>query len=199
MDIAAIFAFGLSVAISPGPNNAMLAASGAHYGYLRTLPLMIGILCGVIGLFGLMAVGLGAVIFEYPGVQTALKIAGGAFLLYLAWRIGTAPPPGSGAGAQAEPPRKIGFLEGLAFQAVNPKAWTYALSSLALFTTPGPDYAASAITLTAVLAVCGLISANSWTAFGMLMSRFLTSPARHRAFSITMALVTAGSAVMIIV
>jgi len=161
-------------------------------------PIIAAVAILILCLFGLVAVGLGAAVFRLPGVETGLKIVGGLFLLYLAWRIASAPPPGDGIDQQ-QPPRPIGLVEGFVFQAVNPKAWTYSLSVLSLFTQPGDGYFASAALLTGVVAVCGLISANSWALFGLVIARLLTSPRRHRIFSVTMGLVTAASALLIIV
>lgn len=83
----------VSMTITPGPNNVMLTASGANYGILRTLPHIFGILGGYFLLFAGIALGLGLVFERYPLVQTGLRLVGSAYLLYLAWRIATAPPP----------------------------------------------------------------------------------------------------------
>ena len=87
--------FMLSMTLTPGPNNVMLTASGANYGYWRTLPHIFGILIGCLVLFIAIALGLGLVFERYPIVQTLLKVLGSAYLLYLAWKIATAPPPAS--------------------------------------------------------------------------------------------------------
>ena len=77
--------FMLSMTLTPGPNNVMLTASGANYGYWRTLPHIFGILIGCLVLFIAIALGLGLVFERYPIVQTLLKVLGSAYLLYLAW------------------------------------------------------------------------------------------------------------------
>ncbi len=75
----------ISMTITPGPNNVMLTASGANYGFMRTLPHIFGILGGCFLLFAGIALGLGLIFERYPMVQTVLRVIGSAYLLYLAW------------------------------------------------------------------------------------------------------------------
>ena len=85
--------FSVSMSGTPGPNNVMLTASGALYGYKRTLPHILGVLVGCFVLFSAIALGLGVVFERFPLVQQTLRVIGAAYLLYLAWRIASAPPP----------------------------------------------------------------------------------------------------------
>ena len=77
-------------AITPGPNNMLLTSSGANYGFMRTIPLMIGIMLGMQCILLLVAFGVGSLILLYPALHLILKIAGSAYLLWLAWKIGSA-------------------------------------------------------------------------------------------------------------
>lgn len=83
----ALLVFAFVTSITPGPNNLMLLASGVNFGFRRTVPHMLGIGAGFLSLLLAVGFGLGAVLAAYPQLHTALKIAGGAYLLYLAWRI----------------------------------------------------------------------------------------------------------------
>ncbi|WP_286876760.1 LysE family transporter, partial [Delftia sp. 67-8] len=81
----AMFSFVSSV--TPGPNNVMLTASGATFGYRRTVPHMLGITLGVVVMVLLVGAGLGAVFERLPVIYTALKYLGAAYLVWLAWKI----------------------------------------------------------------------------------------------------------------
>lgn len=90
--LLAFITYAFVTSITPGPNNTMLLASGVNYGFVRSLPHVLGISIG----FGVMVVGVGAglgrLFEDYPSLYAALRIVGGAYLLYLAWQIATAAP-----------------------------------------------------------------------------------------------------------
>lgn len=179
----ALVTFAFVTVITPGPNNLMLMASGTNFGFVRTIPHMLGVGLG----FPLMVVcvGLGVMqVFDlWPLSYTLLKAVSVAYLLYLAWKIANAAPPKSAEGpAEGKP---LTFLQSATFQWVNPKAWSMALSAITLYAT-GRD-------LTAVLWVagtyvaCGTISTTSWTVLGQQLRRFLKNPGRLRVFNWVMA------------
>ena len=98
--IASLMIFSLSAAFTPGPNNVMLTSSGATFGFRRTLPQILGIAAGFAGLAVAGGFGLAGLMKAVPQLHLALKFFGIVFLLYLAWKIGTAPPrrqPGQAA------------------------------------------------------------------------------------------------------
>src|SRR6516165_3687714 len=92
--LSAAAMFGLATSITPGPNNMMLLASGLNFGVRRTLPLMFGISVGYVVLMLAVGFGLGEGLRAVPGAFLALKVAGGAYMLWLAWRIAMSAPPG---------------------------------------------------------------------------------------------------------
>ncbi|MGO4841915.1 LysE family translocator, partial [Rhizobiaceae sp. 2RAB30] len=114
--------------VTPGPNNLMLLASGVNFGFQRTVPHMLGIGAGFLVLLLSIGLGLGALLSAYPALHLALKFAGGAYLLYLAWRIAMSRSLSDSRGEKARP---MSFLEAAAFQWVNPKAWMIALTGMA--------------------------------------------------------------------
>lgn len=113
---------------SPGPNNLMLAASGARFGYRRTLPHVLGIMFGGFSIFFAMAMGLGVIFEAYPQIQTAMKFIGSAYLLYLAYRIAVAPMP-----TDDNEQKPMGFWAAAAFQYVNPKVYVMGIGLIAGF------------------------------------------------------------------
>lgn len=177
----ALVAFAFVTVITPGPNNLMLMASGANFGFRRTVPHMLGIGLGFPSMVFLVGIGVMQLFDRVPVSYTILKILSVGYLLYLAWKIANAAPPKE---AQAEG-RPLTFVQSAAFQWVNPKAWSMALSAITL-------YAASR-DLAAVLWVAGVyvamsvISTTSWTVLGQQLRRLLKSPTRLRAFNWAMA------------
>ena len=119
-----VFAFVTSV--TPGPNNMMLLASGVNFGLKRTWPHIFGIAFGVSTLLLAMALGLGTLFVLFPQLNTALKFIGAAYMVWLAWKIATSDGPAENSGKS----RPMGFIEAVAFQWVNPKAWVMALGAV---------------------------------------------------------------------
>ncbi|MGB3554712.1 MAG: LysE family translocator [Jannaschia sp.] len=182
----ALVAFAFVSSITPGPNNLMILASGANFGIARSVPHALGISGG----FGLMIVlvGLGlARAFEaVPGLKMGLALVSVAYLLWLAWRIANAATPER----RAAEGRPMTFLQAAAFQWVNPKAWTMALTAVTLYTASGPW---AVVPVAAVFTIVNLPAISCWLVLGVQMRRFLTSPARLRAFNWTMAALLVAS------
>ncbi|MDH3377038.1 MAG: LysE family translocator [Gammaproteobacteria bacterium] len=192
-DLANLFAplvmFAIAAAITPGPNNIMLTASGANYGFVRTVPHMLGIVAGFCLLLLAISAGLGILFERYPGVQTALKIAGSIYLCYFAWRIATARSNNS----EADGSKPFSFCQAAGFQFINPKGWLMALSAMSAFTLSGDRYTASVSVLIFVFLCVTGISVAVWAGFGTAIGRWLKTPIRFRVFNVTMGMLTAGS------
>lgn len=184
----ALFAFCIVSTVTPGPNNLMVMASGANFGYRRTLPHMLGIAIGFAVMTMLVGVGLIQIFDRFPVVHRVLTVVSVAYLLWLAWKIANAAPPKGAAEAQGKP---LTFLQAAAFQWVNPKAWTMALTAITVYAA---DRSILAILLVAAMfaAVC-VPCLSVWTLLGQEMRRFLTNPARLRAFNWTMAALLVAS------
>ncbi|HXV23876.1 MAG TPA: LysE family translocator [Alphaproteobacteria bacterium] len=181
--------FAIAGSITPGPNNIMLTASGANFGFRRTLPHMLGVCIG----FPLMvlAIGLGlSQLFEkVPIAHTAMKLLGSAYLLWLAWRVaraGSADPVGASA-------RPLSFLQAAAFQWVNPKAWILASGAISTFTLVGETLLPQVLTMAAIFTLVSIPSATVWTLLGIGISRLLNSRSRLHIFNLTMGAMLAGS------
>ncbi|MGM0783985.1 MAG: LysE family translocator [Pseudomonadota bacterium] len=185
----------ISMTITPGPNNVMLTASGANYGFLRTLPHIFGILGGCFLLFAGIALGLGLVFERYPIVQTALRFIGSAYLLYLAWRIATAPPPDLRRAGEGRP---LSFWQAAAFQFANPKAWVMGLALMAGFLPEGGDTVVNALLLAGFAELVGLPCIALWAGFGTAIGRWLDTPRAWRMFNVTMGALTAACVIFIL-
>ncbi len=185
--LMALIAFAFVSSITPGPNNLMLMASGANFGFRRTIPHMLGIGLGFTFMVLLVGAGLVQVFDRYPISHTVLKVLSVLYLLYLAWKIAHA-APAKGADAAGTP---MTFLQAAAFQWVNPKAWAMALTATAAY---APDQTINAILLVAlVFGAINLPSVSTWTVLGQQMARILTNPHRLLAFNWTMAALLVAS------
>lgn len=186
--LASLALFALVSSITPGPNNLMLASSGLNFGVRRTVPHIFGISTGVSAMLILVGLGLSSVFQTWPVLYTVLKYAGGAYLLYLAWCIGTAGPVGVGE-ARGKP---FTFLQAAAFQWINPKAWIMSIGIVATYTPQNGFY----VNLLVAALVCMLVNLPSitlWAAFGSALSRVLRAPSAVRAFNVSMALLLVAS------
>ena len=180
--LIALLLFAFASSTTPGPNNLMLLTSGVNFGFRRSIPHMLGI--GVGFVFLILMVGAGMVRFFdlVPFSHTILTIAAVLYLLWLAWKVANA-APASGTGASAG--RPMTFLQAAAFQWLNPKAWTMALTAITVYL---PTTSFEAVLFVAlVFGAVNLPSVSVWTLMGQKISRFLTNPARLRTFNVTMA------------
>lgn len=190
--LAALAGLAVSMTWTPGPNNMMLAASGATFGWRRTVPHALGVALGFPVMLFLVAMGLGRVFAAQALLAAALGWAGFAAMLWFAWRIATADP------ARAESrARPLSFVEASAFQWVNPKAWAFAVLVAATYAT-GPDALRGALLAALVFLLSGLGSSQAWAVFGTGVGRLLGTGRRLRAFNIAMAALLVASAIWLL-
>ena len=125
-----------------------------------------------------------------PELYTALKILGGAYLVYIAFKIGTSRVlPDGKVGA-----RPMTFLQAASFQWVNPKAWVMAVTAMTLFTDPDPDrYTLSVMLVGLAFALTNMPSVSTWAGFGTVLRSWLADPVRLKWFNITMAVLLVAS------
>ena len=135
--LLALAIFAVVTSITPGPNNLMLMASGANFGWRRTLPHIAGITIGFISLIVLVGIGLTQIFQVYPLAYALFKIASVTFLLYLSYRIATTAPISSEQAAGQKPLR---LYQAALFQWINPKGWAMALSAISAFSPEGSGY-----------------------------------------------------------
>ena len=180
--LLALFLFAFTTSITPGPNNMMLFASGVNFGFVRTIPHMLGIGAGFFLLLIAVGFGLGALLHSVPAVYTALKFAGGAYLIWIAWKIGTSRSLSEGK-ASAQP---MTFIGAAAFQWVNPKAWVMAVSAMATYTS-SDSYLFSVLVVGLVFALVNVPSVSTWAGFGSALRQWLSEPSRLKWFNIAMA------------
>lgn len=189
--LLALLVYAFVMAMTPGPNNIMLTASGVNFGFTRTVPHMAGVTIGFMVVVAACAAGLGVVFSTMPALQLVLKVAGAGYMLWLAWKVANAKPAGDNADPLAQP---LTFMQAAAFQWVNPKGVLAALSGVALFMRPGHALTDFALLLT-VFALSTLASVTTWTGFGVALRRLLQNPVHARVFNVVMALLLVASIV----
>ncbi|MDH5751148.1 MAG: LysE family translocator [Deltaproteobacteria bacterium] len=189
----ALFVFSLSV--TPGPNNIMLLSSGINFGYQRTLPHMAGILFGMVLMLCLAGVGFSAVLQSAPWAYQTLKAVGLVYLLYLAWRIGSASAVSESRESGGSP---FSFFEAMIFQWVNPKAWVISTTMISLYTTGESILLEMSMVLLVFMLVC-FPAISFWVIFGGWLRKILNSPARVRIFNTVMAVLLVLSLIPVFV
>lgn len=186
--LTALVLFCFVAAITPGPNNMMLLASGVNFGFRRTIPHMLGIDVGFAVMVALVGLGLDALFARLPALLPAMRWAGAAYMLWLAFNLARAGPAREGASAG----RPLGFFGAAAFQWINPKAWVMIVSALTAYAAPR-DYLRSVAIVALVFGTVTLPCIAAWASFGAAMRRVLADPRFVRPFNIAMALLLVAS------
>jgi threonine/homoserine/homoserine lactone efflux protein len=187
--ILSLVTFAFVAAMTPGPNNAMLLASGVNFGFKRTRPFLLGVVIGFTIMILAVGLGIGRILTAFPPVYSALRIASIAYLLWLAWRIATGGASDPVATKEARP---MTFLEGALFQWVNPKGWAVALSVAANYVSPEHLWSDLAVLSVTFLAI-SLISATTWAFFGTSLRPLLQDRRSVRIFNVVMAIALVAS------
>jgi threonine/homoserine/homoserine lactone efflux protein len=185
----AFLAFSLVAAITPGPSNIMLTATGALVGVVRGLPCLVGVAVGMGLLIFSVALGLGQLILGDAAILRALNWLGAAFLLWLAWKIAT-----SGEGPAEAETKPVGLVGAALFQWVNPKSWLVSAGAAGTYLHTDADGALlQALAFAALFVSAALPSGLAWLAFGASMHRLLRSARAARIFNIVMGALLAAS------
>ena len=167
---SALAAFYFTMFFTPGPNNAMLTASGMKFGFIKTLPHLIGISLGHVLQIGLTCFGLANLFLIYPEVQLYMKILCFLYLLYLGWKM-----IGSFSLIQKETGRPLRFYEASLFQFINPKAWSIAVTVASGFFPSDENIFIGVIFVTITAAVINLPTCSLWALFGSGLRKFINN------------------------
>lgn len=181
--LLAFVVFAAVGAFTPGPNNVMLLSSGVNYGFRRTLPHVAGIAFGFAFMVGVVGLGFGAIFAAFPFLQTVLKYAGAAYLVYLAVAIAMTREIDTNSTASGRP---MTFLGAALFQWVNAKGWVIAIGTVTTYAAIASLPWNIALQVFIIFLV-GASSAATWALFGSALRPILTSPGKVRAFNLVMA------------
>ena len=185
----AFIVFIVAASFSPGPNNIMVMTSGLNYGFRRTLPHIAGIAFGFCVVVLVAGIGLGAVLAAHPLLQTILKYAGAAYLIYLAAMIALSTPAASDQTATGRP---MSFIGAALFQWVNIKGLVTTAGMVTAYAAIAP-YPWNMIVLALLSLVVALLSTAAWTFLGSAVQSIVRSPRALRAFNVAMALLLVAS------
>lgn len=189
--LIALMGFVVVMTATPGPNNMMLIASGANFGFRRSIPHILGITGGCQVLLLAVALGLGQLLVRFPALELTLKLACGLALIYLSWLLikpAFLETPATPPDVPAEEPvvtRPLSFWQGAMFQWVNPKAWMMMLTAIATYTQPQTIWSNTLI-IGLMFALLGLPIISAWNLFGASLRQFLQNPRNARVFNLLM-------------
>ena len=173
---------------TPGPNNIMLTASGKNFGFIKTIPHMLGVVLGYLTLLTVLSLGLITIFDQYPIVQEILKYIGACYLLYLAYRIYSSDNKNDSSKS-----RPLTFIEVTLFQYVNPKGIMMGITTISIYTDfyqyefidsyiEGMMFIFLSYTIVNTIAVVG------WTAVGVSLDNFIKSSKAIKRFNTIMAI-----------
>jgi len=192
--VVAFLLFAVAAAGTPGPSNLLLTATGAGVGILRGLPCLLGVALGMGAMMFAVAFGLGRVVFTYPEVLRAASWIGGAFLLWLSWKIATSRASDAAGGR-----RPVGFVGAAAFQWINPKSWLVCASAAGLYLQASAGSALQrAAALAMLFALAALPCCFAWLALGATAQQVLRTERARRMFNVVMAALLAVSVALIV-
>jgi threonine/homoserine/homoserine lactone efflux protein len=182
------------MSITPGPNNVMLTASGATFGFRRTIPHILGISVGFGAELLAVCAGLGAVFSHWPYLQTVLRWVGAAYLIYLGIKM----LGGSGPANSRSSSRPVSFYEAAAFQFLNPKAWVMTITAATMFLPHELGVFAAGAYMLFIMVVMNMPCIAVWALFGSSLRRFLERPASRLGFNAAMAVALATTGVIMV-
>ena len=174
---------------TPGPNNIMLLSSGLNFGFRHSLPHIAGVAIGFAFMVAAVGLGLGAIFIAFPVLQTALKYAGAAYLIYLAAVIAMSDPDTPWLVGQSRP---MTFWGAALFQWVNAKGWVMVIGTITAYAGIA-GFPWNIAIQTALSLLLGVLSCATWTLFGSSLRPLLTSTRAVRAFNIVMAILLLAS------
>ncbi|ABI38828.1 Lysine exporter protein (LYSE/YGGA) [Shewanella sp. MR-4] len=178
MASAALFC--ATMTMTPGPNNVLLASSGAHFGVMRTIPHIAGIRLGSTSLHLSVLLGLGALFETFPMLHQALKYAALLYLLHLAYRLVTSPVKAAHLDEGRQP---MSLMEAALFQWINPKSWMSTITLCSAFTLGGDGFWLSAVLGVLVFNLVGFPASFTWVFVGAAISKKLNTDKRRRHFN----------------
>lgn len=181
--------FAFASSITPGPNNLMLMASGANYGFRQTVPHMLGVSIGHSFMVTMVGLVLLRIFETYPVLNTALTVIAVIYMTWLAWKIAMAVPPE----ARQVTGKPFTFLQAAAFQWVNPKAWVMAITAITAYAPQSWSALSGSLLVAGVFLMTNLPSITVWAVLGVQVRRFLGTARRLRVFNVTMAVLLLAS------
>ena len=174
-----MFIYAFSMAITPGPNNLIALTTGVNYGFRRAMPFTFGVVIGFNIMLSVVGFGFGEMIATSDRLMEFLGYIGVGFIVYMGYKTMTAPTE-----ITTKEDSSAGFIHGVMFQWVNPKAWTACLGGIAAFNIAGNVNGILLYIAISIFVV--LFSVGLWAYAGSKITKFLEDQRNHRIFNIVM-------------
>jgi len=194
-ELLALLAFCTAMSFSPGPNTTLSTALAANHGLRRALRFCLAVPTGWTMLMLACGFGLGALVTGVPALNWAIKVAGAAYMLWLAYKLA-----GAGQLAQVDAARlDVTFAQGVGLQFLNIKAWMLALTLTAGWVVnaagePAANPGERLAIISAVMVVFAFTSNFTYALLGSLLRQWLSRGSRLLWFNRGLALVLAATA-----
>ena len=192
--IATISVYYFVMYATPGPNNSILTASGIKFGFIRSIPNIIGISSGHGIQLALVCFGLGSLFTQFPILLEVLKYIGACYLLYLAWKMF-----GSlNISITEEKSSPLKYHEAILFQFVNPKAWVICITAVSLFYPENVNLIIGTLFLVIMSTIINLPSVSMWAFGGSIIRRYLSNKKLKTIIEWILAILLLGTAISIV-
>ena len=185
--------FILIAGLTPGPNNIIAMSIGFSWGFKRVLPHLLGVTIGFPIMLLLIGFVLKPILEQHTDIFNILKILSTGYIIYLAYKISTSPISFDESDAK----KPITFIDSLAFQWINPKAWAGAMATVTLY-IPKDNYTFGLIVATITSAVTIVFAISLWGYLGKKIKFFLSKPEHIKVFNYTMAIALLISVAMML-
>ena len=192
--IAAVSVYYFVMYSTPGPNNSILTASGIKFGFIRSIPNIIGVSSGHGLQLALVCFGLGSLFSQFPILLEVLKYIGACYLLYLAWKMF-----GSlNISRTEEKSSPLKYYEAILFQFVNPKAWVICITAVSLFYPENVNLIIGTLFLVIMSTIINLPSISMWAFGGSIIRRYLSNKKLKTIIEWILAILLLGTAISIV-
>jgi len=167
--IIAVATYNFVMYVTPGPNNAILTASGIKFGFIRTLPNLFGIPAGHGLQLMLVCLGLGSLFIAFPILLEILRYVGATYLLYLSYKMF-----GSlNINIKEDKSKPLTFFEAIIFQFVNPKAWIICSTAVSIFYPNDASIFLGTFFMVFMSTIVNLPSISIWAFGGSIIGKYL--------------------------
>jgi threonine/homoserine/homoserine lactone efflux protein len=181
--------FAVIATTTPGIATTLATASGARFGFWRSLPVIAGSAAGLASVTAAAGAGLAGLLLAMPSLQLVMKIVGSVYLVWLAWKVGRSGPPD----LDKEMATPIGFLAGAGLQWLNPKGWAMGFGAAASFSALAAGPAQLSLLLGSIFGLSAAASLVLWCMAGMLLARLLGAPWQWRVLNGALGLLLVAS------
>ena len=194
-ELTALLLFCTAMSFSPGPNTTLSTALAANGGLPRALHFCLAVPAGwLLPMIG-SGLGLGALVLNAPALRWAVKVAGVAYMVWLAWKLANAAQL-----AQVDERRlRVTFVQGVGLQFLNIKAWMLALTLTAGWVVnaagrPAANPGQRLAEISAIMVVFAFTSNFTYALVGSLLRGWLAQGRRLLWFNRILSLVLLGTA-----